>query len=155
MNQNSLLAATSIDIAQRQIGVKEATGKNDGKQVAVYQDYIGKWVEGEPWCAAFASWCIGQAAAKLGITTLFKKSAGSTEIWAQAKKNGTTLTSPIPYCIGLIRAPAGSGKTHEHTFRVNSVDLPKGIVHSIDGNWSNQVMETAHPISRCDFVAVC
>src|SRR5690606_17948028 len=49
-----------LHIAQNEIGVREATGHNDGKRVEEYLRYthLGK---GHQWCAAFVSWCYGQA----------------------------------------------------------------------------------------------
>ena len=49
-----------LKIAQSQIGVREATGNNDGPQVVQYLAYTGNKT-GEPWCAAFVSWVFGQA----------------------------------------------------------------------------------------------
>ncbi|WP_257667477.1 CHAP domain-containing protein [Parapedobacter tibetensis] len=43
-----------------EIGVREATGNNDGDRVAEYLRYCGLG-EGYSWCAAFVSWCFGQA----------------------------------------------------------------------------------------------
>ncbi|TJZ53828.1 peptidoglycan-binding protein [Sphingobacterium olei] len=47
-------------IATAELGIKEATGNNDGKRVEQYLRYtnLGK---GHQWCAAFVSWCYGQA----------------------------------------------------------------------------------------------
>jgi hypothetical protein len=42
----------------RQLGVREATGKNDGKSVEVYLNYV-KLSKGNPWCAAFVCWTLG------------------------------------------------------------------------------------------------
>ncbi|MCY1527801.1 hypothetical protein D9M68_628840 [compost metagenome] len=42
-----------------QIGVRELTGRNDGKEVETYLSYV--WLKkGQPWCAAFVSWSFGQ-----------------------------------------------------------------------------------------------
>ncbi|WP_293298640.1 peptidoglycan-binding protein [Pedobacter sp. UBA4863] len=49
-----------LNIAKSQIGVREATGNNDGPQVVQYLAYTGN-KKGEPWCAAFVSWVFGQA----------------------------------------------------------------------------------------------
>lgn len=43
-----------------QIGVREKTGHNDGKQVETYLHYCGL-TKGQPWCASFVCWCLGQA----------------------------------------------------------------------------------------------
>ncbi|WP_317192428.1 CHAP domain-containing protein [Sphingobacterium faecale] len=49
-----------IAIASKELGVREATGNNDGKRVEEYLRYtnLGKGYE---WCAAFVSFCYGQA----------------------------------------------------------------------------------------------
>lgn len=47
-----------INTAYSQLGVKEATGNNDGAAVEIYLAYTGL-PEGYDWCAAFVSWCFG------------------------------------------------------------------------------------------------
>ena len=44
----------------QEIGVREATKHNDGKRVEAYLHYCGL-PKGYAWCAAFVSWCYGQA----------------------------------------------------------------------------------------------
>ncbi len=48
-----------LNIASSQIGVKEATGNNDGVQVEAYLR-VTKLAKGSPWCAAFISWVFKQ-----------------------------------------------------------------------------------------------
>ena len=48
-----------LRIAHSQLGVREATGKNDGKEVEAYLGYTGN-KKGEPWCASFVSWVYGK-----------------------------------------------------------------------------------------------
>ena len=43
-----------------QIGVREATGKNDGPQVEAYLKTVGLG-KGYAWCAAFVKWCLNKA----------------------------------------------------------------------------------------------
>lgn len=50
-------------IYERQIGVRELTGRNDGKSVEVYLKYV-KLQKGNPWCAAFVCWTFGKAEIK-------------------------------------------------------------------------------------------
>lgn len=153
MAQNDKLAAASIQIAMTHVGQKEATGRNDGKYVDALEKKFG--MKGQPWCAMECTSDIMDAAANLGIKPVLHKSASSTEIYAQAKKNALLLKAPIPYCIGLLRGNGGTpGKDHHHTFRVISIDAKAGVVHSLDGNWGNQMQYTVHPIAGCDFVAV-
>ena len=42
-----------------QIGVRELTNHNDGKSVEMYLRYCGL-LKGEPWCASFVCWSLGQ-----------------------------------------------------------------------------------------------
>lgn len=42
------------------IGVREATGRNDGPEVEMFLGYVG-FSAGAPWCAAFVSWCFHEA----------------------------------------------------------------------------------------------
>ncbi|RKO68974.1 CHAP domain-containing protein [Sphingobacterium puteale] len=49
-----------VNIAVQEIGIGEATGNNDGKRVEEYLAYTGLG-KGYAWCAAFVSWCYGQA----------------------------------------------------------------------------------------------
>ncbi len=43
-----------------QLHVRELTGRNDGIEVEDYLKYTGLG-KGNPWCAAFVSWCYGKA----------------------------------------------------------------------------------------------
>jgi len=49
-----------VALAVQEIGVREATGKNDGTRVETYLRYVGLG-KGNAWCAAFVSWCYGKA----------------------------------------------------------------------------------------------
>jgi hypothetical protein len=157
--QNDKLAQAAYAIAKANLGKREATGRNDGVFVRMIQNWLdgaGSWMDGQPWCAAFATWCVWQAAASLGIRPYLRRNGSSTSIYAQAKKDGFLLSGPIPFCIGLMRGSGGTrGKTHHHTFIVAEVDYPAGIVRGIDGNWRNAVSRSTHKIAECDFVAIC
>ncbi|MBB2149176.1 CHAP domain-containing protein [Pedobacter sp. LMG 31462] len=48
---------------ESQIGVRELTGKNDGKSVEAYLKYVGLG-KGYAWCAAFTCWTLNQASIK-------------------------------------------------------------------------------------------
>lgn len=53
--RGSLLA-----IAEKEVGVRERSGNNDGERVELYLKYIGLQ-KGHAWCAAYTSWVYGQA----------------------------------------------------------------------------------------------
>lgn len=52
-----------VNIAKAEIGVREATGNNDGKRVEEYLAITGLQ-KGKPWCAAFVSWVFASAGYK-------------------------------------------------------------------------------------------
>lgn len=52
-----------LAVATSQLGVREATGHNDGKQVEMYLAVTGLR-KGNAWCAAFVSWVFQQAHVK-------------------------------------------------------------------------------------------
>jgi hypothetical protein len=87
-----------------QIGIHEATGKNDGSVVESYQKAAGIH-KGDAWCAAFVTWCFEQCGIATAVTwpawspswftknIVWKQAKGSTPqqadvfgIWFQRKK---------------------------------------------------------------------
>lgn len=156
--QNQTLATVALEFAKTFLGVKEATGNNDGKTVNMFQEYVGGVAEhGASWCACFRSYCDGKIAEKLGIKPILPKTDSSTELYAFAKEHGLLLKFPIPGCIALERGSGGTaGKTHHHTCRVIAVNAD-GTFTSIDGNFSNMVCypNPPHKTSNFDFVVCC
>lgn len=55
-----MLREKILVIARSQIGVREATGNNDGVRVEGYLK-VNHLTKGNPWCAAFISWVFKQA----------------------------------------------------------------------------------------------
>lgn len=65
------LGARALERARSQVGVSEASGNNDGAQIARYfagatrivhgHERPTGWAPGWEWCAAFASWCAFEA----------------------------------------------------------------------------------------------
>jgi hypothetical protein len=135
------LQQRTLQVAKRWVGERE-TGVNRGKKGGIIQTaqlWFGNWMVGQPWCAAFATYCIFKAAKELGVKNPFIKSASSSAIYAWAKKTGRLLNGPEPGCIGLVVAGrnAAKGKSHEHTFLVHNIDGDEVV--TIEGNWSNKV----------------
>lgn len=70
-SSGSPLGLRALDRARSQLGTSEATGNNDGAQIAKYfagatriidgQEKPTGWAPGWEWCAAFASWCAFEA----------------------------------------------------------------------------------------------
>lgn len=58
---------TLQDIYNSQVGVRELTGRNDGKEVEMYLWSTHQTV-GASWCASFVHWCLDSAKIKNTIT---------------------------------------------------------------------------------------
>jgi hypothetical protein len=68
--EESSLVDTRAEVAaiyKSQVGVKEKTGRNDGKDVEKYLKSVGLG-KGFAWCAAFVHWCLAEAGVKNSIT---------------------------------------------------------------------------------------
>lgn len=51
-----------VDIALKEVGVREIPiNSNRGPRVEEFQKYVGAWLVGGAWCAAFVAWVFGQA----------------------------------------------------------------------------------------------
>jgi len=59
-SMRALREPTLREIYTAEIGIRETSGNNDGSRVGEYLRYCGL-DEGYAWCAAFVSWCHGQA----------------------------------------------------------------------------------------------
>lgn len=57
--QQSIVRTAVTKTYTSQIGVREATGHNDGKAVEMYLKYVGLG-KGYAWCASFVCWVLGQ-----------------------------------------------------------------------------------------------
>lgn len=103
-----------VDIAVGEIGVREATGRNDGTRVEEYLAYTGLG-KGHAWCAAFVSWCYSQAG------HLVPRNAWSPALFPVARR----------YSSQQIRPADLFGIYNQRLGRINHV----GIIRKIEGNW--------------------
>jgi hypothetical protein len=150
------LAEKTIDVARTKLGIKEATGHNDGAFIYKIQMWLGKWMDRQPWCAVFATWCVWEAWRILGgPKPKMIKSASSSQLYRWARDTGNLLDGPEGYCIGLMK---GGPTGYKHTFLVNAFggNYLKGQtwVWGIDGNWKNAVSRTQHAVKDCVFIRI-
>lgn len=86
---NDRLLSEAIAIMHSQVGICEATGRNDG-EVSKYTRSLG--LRGNyPYCAAGIWWCFEQARCKLGLPKTFHPlpaTAVAEEMFAFAKRQG-------------------------------------------------------------------
>jgi len=72
------LALAAIRIARSHLGPQE-TSPNDGPLVREWLADVGM-ERPMPWCAAFATWCVRQAAREVGARLHFRGSAGALRL---------------------------------------------------------------------------
>lgn len=73
-----------VDIALKEVGVREVPiNSNRGPRVEEFQKYVGAWLVGGAWCAAFVSWCFGQVYP--GANPAGKQSSAIMGFWTRNK----------------------------------------------------------------------
>lgn len=135
LNIDECLVRTAHRIATEQIGVTEATGKNDGPKIKAYLKVTGL-PEGYPYCAAGLSWSYLQAAYELDSNKSmipFPLTAGSQKIYDHAVKYGKNVEfKPAKYDFFTWR------KKDSYLGHIGMIDSvgEKGWVHTIEFNTS-------------------
>lgn len=107
---DSNLIDVSKYVLLQQVGVKELTGRNDGKQIKAYLKSVGIRVRA-PYCQAGQYYCFDEACEILGFTKdmiPIKKSGVAISSYRFAKKTGLK-TKYIPKVNDLIIWKKGSG----------------------------------------------
>jgi hypothetical protein len=118
-----------VSIARSQIGVKEATGHNDGARVEAYLA-VTKLKKGNPWCAAFVSWVF----AKVGFTK--PRTAWSPDLFPLARQTLTPKPADVLgiYSIKLKRiAHAGIVERRQNNWII-SIEGNTNVEGSNDGD---------------------
>ena len=128
---------TILQIATAEIGVHEATGNNDGKRVEEYLAYTGLG-KGHPWCAAFVSWCYGQA----GLSQ--PRNPWSPALFPKARRYAPPLrASALTRGAGGINSADIFGIYGVSAKRINHVGLVKSVqgkyLITIEGNSNDRV----------------
>ena len=73
-----------VDIALKEVGVREVPiNSNRGPRVEEFQKYVGAWLVGSAWCAAFVAWVFGQAYP--GANPAGKQSSAVMGFWSRNK----------------------------------------------------------------------
>lgn len=157
---DSCLHNKAFEIAEGEIGVTEATGKNDG-EVVKYLKVTGLGA-GYPYCAAGISWCYLQAAKffdKGKSFIPFPMTAGSQVVYDHARKTGIkTKNKPIAQDffiwrkkdsyqghIGIIAKVARKGWVH--TIEFNTSGNRNGDQRDGGGVWRKK-RNIIHPLGR-------
>jgi len=90
------LAATVIDIADREVGVREdPLGSNRGPRVDQYIRAAGlnPAASSFPWCMCFVFFCFREAAQQINTQNLVPKNASVHLAWQATKQNGLPISA--------------------------------------------------------------
>lgn len=114
-------------IYRSQIGVREATGNNDGPEVEMYLRSTGLG-KGNSWCAAFVHWCFQQAHIPNTVTAWSPTAHNPNNIvWFQLKFQKKPLPGDV-----LTLYSASLGRIH-HTGFVDA-EINTSLYQSVEGN---------------------
>lgn len=143
------LEQRTLPIAKSFVGVREATGRNDGPVVSRFQRFVANgasWLLGQAWCVCFVVYCVKVAARDRGLRSRLPLTASSSALYRWFKGQGLLLSSPRPGCVGMVR---GGATGHRHTFLVH--DVQDGVLITVEGNLRNGVRWNRRPSEGCDF----
>lgn len=140
-------AALEAAIEELRQGAGEVGGNNRGPYVKKYLNGLAE--EGEPWCAAFVSWCFDQPRG----TIPFRYTVAARELLAQARARGWATPPdsrymPRPGDIVVwwrVRAEGWQG----HAGLVHHVS-EDGFLHTIEGNKAPRVAGFTYVASRVE-----
>lgn len=138
-------SGSAVNIALSQYGKKEATGNNDGADIAKFTG--GRQ---EPWCAHFVAWVFRTAGKPIPgdvvpTPTRANPLASVTTMEEVFRKNGWLVKDPQAGDVVFFASRGGSDSgAGRHVGIVESVDTKAGIIHTIEGNFGNRVAKAAH-----------
>ena len=148
------LGLKTVELARQSLGVREDQGRNWGRWVRLYLQAAGL-VFPAPWCAAFVSFKVNQAAGRLGLKARWPRRAptavSSSGIYRWAKREGLLLREPEAGCVFLRR---GGPTGYRHTGLVADVDRASRTIRTVEGNVRDQVTQRTLPWAGLAFIRV-
>ena len=82
------------------VGIREATGKNDGKMVELIQETVGG-ASGEPWCMGLQQTGLAYAEQKCDVVSLIPASELCSYVWANTPKFMRVKKIPGPGALAI------------------------------------------------------
>ena len=131
----------ALEAARSQLGVREASGRNDGVPSQRYMN--GRK---EPWCANFVAWAFRQTGQELPGN---QRSLASVQYMEDSMKKAGKFHTGVPAPGDIIffknrgRSDRGTGR---HVGIVEKVE--NGFVYTIEGNTSNAVRRRKYSLSE-------
>jgi hypothetical protein len=145
------IATCALEAAVTQLGQMEVPkGSNKGPMVDQYLASVGL-KPGFAWCQAFVHWCFEQSAIGFGGNPVVK-TAGVLDCWnrtattkkvfaLEAKAKPELLEAGMQF---IMTFGHGTG----HTGLIESVDVAKRTIHTIEGNSNNDGSREGYEVVR-------
>lgn len=112
------------------LGVREATGRNDGPMVKLIQETVGG-ASGEAWCLAFVQSCIAYAEVKTGLKSPIVATEHCWTAWHNTPKAQRVKTRPSRGVIAIWNYPPTK---NGHTGIVDEYEHKLGKMMTLEGN---------------------
>ena len=125
------LGMKALELARQSVGVHEDTD-NWGVWIRVYLAFVGIRTPA-PWCAAFVTFKVHQAAKALGVKATMPKTGYCPTIWNWAVKNHHTLAVPQPGCLFLV----WNDSLHRYAHVGFVAEVHGSYFTSVEGNSNN------------------
>lgn len=125
-----------LQVARRELGVKETSGKGNTKRVLEYHQAssLKATMDSVPWCASFVNWCLEVS----GVKSPRSAAARSFLRW------GKPVSKVAPGCIAVFSR--GTNPAEGHVGFVVGADVD--FIHVLSGNQSDAVCIQKYPKSR-------
>lgn len=131
-----------VEAAKACVGIKELTGRNDGKLVELIQMTVDGVADGAPWCMAQVQSMIAYAEFKTGVKSPLMATEHCLTLWNSTPLEQKVKISPLAGAIAIWRHGT---TTNGHTEIV--LDCDESIFFAIGGNTSG-VVDPSKPVNR-------
>jgi hypothetical protein len=125
----SQLHESLVTEARKWVGVKEATGHNDGVEVEKFQKAVDGKAQGESWCMAFVQFCLQQVEAAEQVRTNVFSSEHCLTVWNKTPVEHRSETPAAGYIVIWQHGDTTQGHTGIVTGVVNA-----NTFSTIEGN---------------------
>ena len=116
--------------AEALVGIREATGHNDGKMVELIQETVGGHSK-EAWCMSTVQTCIAYAELMCGVKSPIFESEHCLTVWQKTPKSSRVKTLPKRGAIAVWNYPPSA---NGHTGFVEEYEHKPGKMMTIEGN---------------------
>jgi hypothetical protein len=116
--------------AEALVGIREATGKNDGKMVELIQETVGGHSQ-ESWCLSYIMSCIAYAEVKTGIKSPIIATEHCLTAWQKSPKSCRVKKIPKKGALAIWNYPPSS---NGHCGIVDEYEHKPGKMMLFEGN---------------------